>query len=181
MILLFFLGLHLQSCGYRFGLGEIPAKYHSISIPYVIEDKTGRLTAALIKEVCLSGAFEYKPSQGDITLRVEVVDISKLNVGFRYDRSKKGKREHDLIPTETRITAIAEVSVTESCSGRTILGPVRISAYTEFDHDYYFGSDSINEFSLGQLTDYDAAYDSVQTPLNVALSKKIVDYVINSW
>lgn len=180
-ILYVILSCSFHSCGYRAGLGDLPSRYRSICVPYVLGDKTGELTASLVKQISLSGGFVYKTGRADLILHVSLIDIDELNVGFRYDRNKKGKRERDLIPTETRLTAIAEVSVTDACSGCTLLGPAILKASLDVDHDYYFGSDRTNEFSLGQLTDYDAAFDSAQTPLYVVLAKKIVDYVIHSW
>lgn len=180
-LLLVAIVLSCQACGYRIGTGDLSCRYRTICVPYVLGDKTGELTASLVKWIATSGAFCYKTGRAELILQVAVIDISELNVGFRYDRNKKGKREQDIIPTETRITALAEVAVVEACSGRIVLGPARISAAVDFDHDYYFGSDRTNEFSLGQLTDYDTAYDSAQTPLYNALSKKIVEYVLNSW
>ncbi len=170
-----------QGCGYHFGLGELPSKYKTISVPYVWGDHTGELTSALIKEVSKSGAFAYKSCNGEIVLKVALIDVSEMNIGFRYDSNKEGEREDDIIPSETRLTALAEITVIEYCTGCVVLGPARIYATVEFDHDYYFGSDRTNVESLGQLTDYDAAYDAAQTPLYKTLSEKIVDYVINSW
>jgi hypothetical protein len=180
---LFLLGLSvlLQGCGYRFGHGELTCKYHTICIPYVIGDKTGELTATLVKEMAKSGAFRYLSSGADISLKVAIIDLYEDNIGYRYDRDKDGERENYIIPTETRIALVAEVTVVENCSGCIALGPARIVAGVDFDHDYYFGSDHVNNLSLGQLTDIDAAYDSVQTPLYQALAEKIVDYVINSY
>ncbi|MFQ5729847.1 MAG: hypothetical protein ACE5GN_05765, partial [Waddliaceae bacterium] len=88
---------------------------------------------------------------------------------------------HSMIPTETRIKVLAEVTVRDSCSGEMVLGPAKIYASVDYDHDYYFSRDAVNVFSLGQLTDSDAAHDAVQSPLNRALAQKIVDYVIHSW
>jgi len=73
------------------------------------------------------------------------------------------------------------VTVRETCSGSIVLGPAQLDASVDFDHDYYYSPDGINEFSLGQLTDYDVAYDTVQRPLNQALARKVVDYLTHSW
>lgn len=182
-LLFILLGTHLflSACGYHFGLGDLPAKYETISVPYVEGDASGELTAQLIKELGCSGALTYSQNGGELILQVKIVEISEMNVGFRYDRNKKDKREHDIIPSETRITAQVEVSVVEAASCCTVLGPAKLQASAEFDHDYYFGSGRTNDFSLGQLTDYDSAFDAVKTPLYYRLSEKIVDYVIHSW
>lgn len=58
---------------------------------------------------------------------------------------------------------------------------MRITADAEFDHTYYTTRDRINVFSLGQLSDIDAARDAAMVPLNRALAERIVDFVMNSW
>lgn len=179
--LLLFTAMFFEGCGYHYGQGGLTCKYHTICIPYVQGDNTGELTATLVKEMAKSGAFQYRVSGADLVMRIALIDLHEDNIGFRYDRDKDGERDSNIIPTETRITAIAEVSVCESCSGCTVLKPARIYASVDFDHEYYFGCDEVNDISLGQLTDYDAARDSVQTPLFQRLAEKIVDYVIHSW
>lgn len=183
--------LILSSCGYQFGQGSLPQKYHTISVPYVKGDYvkgdyvkgdyTGKLTAELIHEIARSGAFRYDHDCGELILQTVIVDYKEENIGFRYDRDKELKRTHSIIPIETRATILAEVSVIDSRSGCVVQGPARISADVDFDHDYYFSRDIVNRTSLGQVADIDEARDAVLTPLNKILAEKIVDYVIHSW
>jgi hypothetical protein len=173
--------LFLASCGYTLGHGELSEKYSTISVPYVKGDWNGEMTSNLVKKMSQSGAFSYRPEGGALLLNVEIKDYRDENIGFRYDRNKKGKLTHSIIPTETRIIAIAEVTLLDAGSCQPVIAPVLISASVEFDHDYYSCRHGINIFSLGQLTDYDAAYDDVYRPLNEALSQKIVDYISNFW
>lgn len=173
--------LLLTSCGYQFGQGGLASRYHSISVPYVEGDRDGSLTAAIVRQLTESGDYEYKNCGGALSLDVKVIDVNDQNIGFRYDRKKSGKLQKSIIPTETRIQAVAEVTVYEAGSCCALLGPVRIQATVDFDHDYYNSRDGINIFSLGQLSDYDEAYDAVKVPLSEALAKKIVDYVNDSW
>lgn len=173
--------LLLTSCGYHFGQGSLPSKYQTITVPYISGDKTGEMTAALTKELSKSGAFIYHRDCADLFLNVTIVDYYEENIGYRHNIDKNDKRTHSIIPTETRMTALAEVVVVESCSGCIVLGPARITASVDFDHDYYFSPDGINAFSLGQLTDAEAARDAVMRPLSHALAEKVVDYVVHSW
>jgi hypothetical protein len=175
------LALCLVSCGYHLGFGGLSSQYPSISVPYVEGDKDGSLTAAIIRKISESGVYEYKNSNGTLSLSARVIEVSDENIGFRYDRNKKGKRTSTVIPTETRIKAVAEVTVFDSCNSCVLLGPVLIEAFVDFDHDYYNSRDGINIFSLGQLSDYDEAHDAVKAPLDEALANKIVDYVNGSW
>lgn len=182
LTLLLISGAGLSSCGYRMGLGEgLPTRYNSISIPYVQGDNDGSLTAAVIKEMAESGSFEYRNTGGRLTLQIKKIDLSEENIGFRYDRKKRGQLTKDIIPTETRITEIVEVTVIDSATCLNVLGPVRLAASVDFDHDYYFSRDRVNVFSLGQLSDLDEAYDAVEIPLQRKMAQKIVDYVNQSW
>lgn len=169
------------SCGYQFGQGRLPSLYTSITVPYVEGDKDGFFTAELIKQLSLSGGFEYHRDCGALILKVVIIDFREENIDFRYDRNHEGRLTKSIIPTETRLTSIAEVVVIESASGKPILGPVRIAANVDFDHDYYSSRDGVNIFSLGQLSDYDEARDAAMTPLNRALAQKIVNYICDSW
>lgn len=172
----------LCSCAYQLGQGGgLPCQYSTISVPYVIGDQEGSLTSAIVKEIVRSGAFEYRNCSGALTLNVTIIDLGEENIGFRYDRKKRGKLTKDIIPTETRMTIIVEVTVTEAASCCTVLGPVRLSASVDYDHDYYSSRDGVNIFSLGQLSDLDEAYDAAQEPLFRAIAQKIVDYVSQSW
>jgi len=164
------------------GQGDgLRSRYSSISVPYVKGDQEGLLTAAIVKEIVRSGAFEYQFSGGSLVLNIIEIDLDEDNIGFRYDRKKQGCLTKDIIPTETRITIFVEVWVTEAASCTTLLGPVRLSASVDYDHDYYSSRDGVNVFSLGQLSDLEAAYDAVQIPLNRAIAEKIVDYISQSW
>lgn len=173
--------LLLTNCGYKAGYDGLPIAYRTISVPYVEGDWDGQLTNALIRQINYSGCFEYKNSQANLILVVKILDFSDENIGFRYDRHKDGRLRDTIIPVETRLFALAEVSVVEACSGKIVLGPSKISANVDFDHDYYSSRNEVNVFSLGQLSDFDAASDAANTPLNAALAEKIVSYISDNW
>lgn len=180
---LFFLVLSAipLSCQYQFGRGDLSNRYTTLSIPYAEGDEEGELTAEVIRKISQSGALRYVSSGGDLILKIKWIDLRDENIGFRYDRRKRGELKKSLIPSETRLSALVEVSVIEAASGQVIRGPARIKTAVDFDHDYYSSHHGINIFSLGQLNDIDAAYDAVMHPLNRQLAERIVDYVINSW
>lgn len=168
----------VTACGYRCGLEmQTYEKRPSIEIPYIKGDLDGGLTAAVIKYVTRSGAYEYRANGASYILNVCNLEIDETDIGFRYDRKKRGKLTRDTIPTEERITATAEVSVVEAASGKVILGPEVITASVDYDHDYYFSRNGVNIFSLGQLTDLEEAYDAVQVPLHNELAKAIAEYL----
>jgi hypothetical protein len=169
------------SCGYHGGQGGTLTAYRTISVPYVEGDWDGSLTAALIKQMSVSGALTYQNSGASLILKAKILDYRDDQIGYRYERNKHGKLRKVVIPDETRTTLTVEVIVVEAASGSTIMGPVRLSADVEFDHDYYSLPHHVNIFSLGQLTDIDSAFDAAQRPLNECLAKKIVDYVTSNW
>lgn len=177
-------------CGYQLGQGSRLACYDSISIPYICGDRTGEMTNALIKEMSRSGAFVYRNHSADLCLKVTIIDQFEQNIGYQqgpddddgYDDEDDGYRTgKSIIPNETRLTVIAEVSVIETRTGCVKLGPGKIRASYDFDHDYYFSPDGINQTSLGQLTNMESAREAVISPLSAVLAQKIVDYVVHSW
>lgn len=175
----------LTACnGYRWNLDNddsVLTGYHTITVPYVEGDIDGSITSAIIKQITSSGAFEYRREGGSIILQVVVLDYLNENIGFRYDRNSHNKIIKSTIPVETRTKIITEVRVVEAVSGRILLGPAKICASVEFDHDYYSSRNGINIFSLGQLSDIDEAQDAVQVPLDEKLAQKISSYLMDSW
>lgn len=168
--------LLLCSCGYRFERDQLLPR--TLSVPFAEEDVDGDLTAAVIQQISSSGVFAYRKEGGSVLLKIKIVDLRDENIGFRYYRNKEGKLKKDLIPTETRVAVSAEVTLVEAGSCTPILGPALISAGLDFDHDFY---SSDTTFSLGQLNDFDSAYDAVTHPLNKVLAQKIVDFVNDGW
>jgi len=164
------------SCGYHFS----KTCYKTISVPYVCEDRSGELTAALVRE--LSNTFCYRKDGGDLILHAKICSFHEDNVGYRYERKKdKNVRfTHTLIPTETRLSVFVEFSLEDATTGCLIVGPTRITSDVDYDHDYYFTRDGVNAFSLGQLTDIDEAHDAALLPLYQDLAKKIGDYIANA-
>jgi hypothetical protein len=173
--------LLLMGCGYHFGESSFAKSYHTISVPLVIGDEDGDLTAVLVEQIVQSGVYQYCRDNAALILQVELLDFDDENIGFRYDRKKDGKRRKAIIPTETRLFVEAEISLIETNSGKCLLGPVRLVASVDFDHDYYSDRREINRFSLGQLNDYDTAYDAAYKPLNRVLAQKIVDLINDCW
>lgn len=168
-------------CGYRAGYEGLAAQYRTITVPYVEGDADGELTNSIIQQISQTGAFEYRNQTASLTLLVKVLNFNDENIGFRYDRHKDGRLRDTIIPVETRLFALVEIAVRDTCSGKIVLGPARLSASVDFDHDYYSSRNEINVFSLGQLSDFDAAEEAAHTPLNCVLARKIVDYIIDNW
>lgn len=178
-LILFCLLLLFASCGYQYGPGGALASYKSISIPFVKNDEDGRMTAVLVKVISAESGLQYEQCGGDLTLLVEMLEFENENIGFRYDRKNNGKLTHSIIPSETRLMVVAQVTLLDTVSAKPIAGPAKITAFVDFDHDYERTRNGVNVFSLGQLTDYDEAYDAAFQPLYHLLSQKIADYITN--
>ena len=170
--------LILSACGYRFGQGELLNSYQTVSIPYIIGDTYGEFTAAVIKKVSETTNLSYVNDGGDLILQIKILEIKDENVGFRYERNKKGQLIHYIIPTETRLLALGEIQMVDAETGSIVTGPYQFSANIVFDHDYYSSRNAINIFSLGQLIDYDAAYDAALRPLSQAFADKVADILL---
>lgn len=179
--LLIFIGISQTSCNYHFGYGDLSERYSTISIPYVEDDDDGQLTKEIIHAMSTSGAFKYTPYQGELTLKIKLLDWYDENIGFHYDRKKSGKLKNGLIPTETRLYAVVEVLLIETATDKILRGPTLIKTSVDFDHDYYSNRNEINVFSLGQLNDIDEAQEAASRPLYRRIAIKISDYIINSW
>lgn len=173
--------MFFSSCGYRQGEHEAECFQRTINVPYVDGDIDGELTAAIVQEIATSGAYAYKSAGAELLLRVTIVEDSEENIGFRYDRSRKGKLQDWLVPVETRMTLKVDVELLDSASCCTLRGPARIQADVEYDHDFYTIRNQVNIFSLGQLTDVDSAQDVASSPLHQKLAEKIVDWLIYGW
>ena len=171
----------LPSCHYQFGHGELAERYRTISVPYVEGDLDGYLTSEIIKKISSSGAFTYLPVDGELCLKVKILSIKDRNIGYRYDRKKNHQLKHAIIPTESRATLAAEVTIFDAGKNEIIRGPIQIQAQLDFDYDYYKVEQGVNVFSLGQVNDVDSARDAARVPLDAKLAELIVEYVVNSW
>jgi hypothetical protein len=141
----------------------------------------GLLTQSLVREISRRGDLTYVPFQGDLILEVNLLEVRDENIGFRYDRKKSGKLTKSVIPTESRAYALAEIRLIQTATQTTLLGPLRLTATVDFDHDFYESRGGINVFSLGQVTDLESARDAVQKPLYTELSRKIVEFIHECW
>lgn len=171
----------LVACSYQIGDGGWSYTYQTISVPLAEGDEDGDLTCAIVEQITRSGSYEYYKEGGAAILKVRIIDVRDENIGFRYDRKHSGKLKKEIIPTETRLFITAEVTLVAAGSCEPLLGPALLTADVDFDHDYYTSLGEINVFSLGQLNNYDVAWDAAQKPLNRELARKIVDFISDSW
>lgn len=171
----------LCACSYHPGFEGPCPQYRTISVPFITDDVDGALTNDVIRRLSRISPFEYQPCGGDLILQASILEVRDENIGFSYDVTHRGRMTKSIIPTETRLTMLLEVSLVDAVSGEVILGPNRLRGCVDFDHEYESSRNSINIFSLGQLSDYDDAYDEAFDPLNRIMARKIVDFVCDGW
>ncbi len=169
------------ACHYSPGPGCSPWLGSSISVPYVGGDCNGEYTRTLIRQLSQCGQFQYSDCGGCYQLCVTVFVSCDENIGFRYDLDKSGAITDHVIPIESRRKIVAEFSLIECATGAVVVGPERVSAQVEYDHEFDSGSDSLNQFSLGQVTDVEAARQTIPRRTGEALATKIVDYLCSAW
>ncbi|HEX2580192.1 MAG TPA: LPS assembly lipoprotein LptE [Rhabdochlamydiaceae bacterium] len=175
--------LVFSSCGYHTVSSDDKT---TISIPYVEGDAQGQLTSELIRQVTNSNLYRFVKSDGEVCLRVAIVNDKSDIVGFQYDlTSKKGKIERNLMPEENRRTITAQVTLTDALTQEVIVGPVNVKVSTDYD---YIDVNSLKEvsfvdeqgkrqktitYSLGQLDSIEGAEDAALTPIYRQLAQKI--------
>jgi hypothetical protein len=177
LLLLASVALLLSSCGYRPGYGTFLDRYSSLSVPYVVGDLDGALTAELVRAVASSLTFDHSSTEGELLLIVKLLDVENENIGFRYENLHGKKYKRSIIPVETRLTATAEITVVNAATGCSLIPPARVTAFYDFDHEYNATEHDSNTFSLGQLSDADAAFAAARVPLNRLLAQKIIEYI----
>jgi len=181
--LLLSLSLLLSSCGYHSTTSS--TALHTLSIPYVRGDEEGLLTTALIAEMDQMGLYDYVSSSADFELKIALVSDSEEEViGYRYNRSHHGHIEQNLMETENRRHAAAEITLYKVDDPVPILGPLVVTAFAEFDyidisslHELAFTHHGkrakVIDFSQGQLDSIEGGQDNVRVPLYSVLAKKI--------
>lgn len=182
-----FFTFFLTACGYRFSSSENSDPI-TISVPYIKGDTTdGKLTDAIARAVSNSSKFLFVSGHSMRILKVALIQDEREKIGYRYDRHPiSGKLQHNLVPTEVRRIIRAEVTVLDGISEEIMLGPVIVTASSEFDyvnsdnlHDLTFFNngklETVLNFSLGQLDSIEGAEDNALDPLYSELAEKIAD------
>ncbi len=183
--------LILPSCGYHTIASDDKP---TLSIPYVRGDDEGFLTNAVILEMNRTGLYDYVNSGGELILKIALVGNNEEVIGYRYNRSeKKADIEKNLLATEKRRHAAAEVTLYRASEDVPILGPIVVTSSAEYDfidastiRELAFVSPSgklqkVIDFSEGQLDSVEGAQDNVLTPLYDDLAKKIAAVVQKTY
>lgn len=177
----------LQSCGYKLADSKTFCATQTVEVPYIKGDTTGELTSKIISLLSERSLFNYAQSQGDLILKIEILDRDTFYIGFQYDYKADGQFINRLVPNENRETLKARVSVINSRTEELIGKPFEV--YAESDYDFVNSNtyrdlsfiDTQNQttavlpFSLGQLGAWQDASEASHSVLYRRLATKILE------
>ncbi len=179
-------------CGYRFQDEKPPEGPVTINVPYIRGDIEGQLNTELTRILSNDPHFELRQNGGMVVLEVAIINDGNERIGYRYDRNpSSGKRRKNIVGTENRRNVTAEVKLIDSYTQETIIGPVHVKARADYD---YVDSNSVRDltftnsagttqtvinFSLGQLDAIEGAHDDAVGPIYRQLAQKIVDGIVS--
>lgn len=175
----------LTGCGYRI---KQNSEQTTVSIPFVKGDHEGQLVAELSRQLASSGHYTYVKEGGEYLLKVVILDDHSNRIGFRYDQSQfSGEVKKNLMADENRRQIEADVTLFRADTEEAIFGPVKVSAYSDFDYVYINSLETLSfinaqgqrekvlTFSLGQLDSVEGAQDDALFAIYRSLAGKIVE------
>ena len=163
--------LSLTSCAH-YSFDPFTEKKTTLSVPYAKGDDTGDLTNALINSISTKTHFRVE-EDCRYQLIVEILHSKRERLAYRFNPLHKER----LISCENRANMLAQVTIVDRTTKKTIRGPGFIRASIDYDHQSTAKDDTINKYSLGQLGNIDTYGDSLPIPLFRDLSEKIALWV----
>jgi hypothetical protein len=180
--------LTIAGCGYRFDGGELESRTVTISIPYIKGDLEGHLNAELVRALSNTGFFDCVQNGGELLLEATIIGDGDDRIGYRFDRNpESGELRDNIVGTENRRTMIATVTVIDTATHASVLGPQTVKAHGEYDYvdsnsirDLTFftretGPQKVLDFSLGQLDSVEGAHDDISMLIYKRMAQTIVD------
>ena len=173
----------LSGCGYHF----VSHQEGTVTVPFIIGDKNGDLTAALIEELDKSPTFSFVQEDGTYQLVVKMVNSNDRQIGFRYRTNDlTGAILDKMSPTESRKSLKVSAELVHSITGETVVGPVIVES--DFDYDYadsqsyrdlaftdaQGNTQTVLNASLGQLDAEEDASSIAKVQLHKRVAKKVV-------
>lgn len=184
----------LTGCGYRWQPEFPDVTRPTVTVPYVVGDEEGLLTAEIIGALSSSGIVDVLHYGGDYRLQISILNGANETVGYRRDPQKvDGKVRKNLLASEGRRVMTIEAILYKGGTDEIASGPYKISANADYD---YVDGDSVQDltflgptgalitvlpFSLGQLESNESAQEAAAKPLYSRLAQKIVDAISSSW
>jgi len=176
-----------SSCGYR------TSNSKTICVPFVSGDCYGKLTDEIIRRISESTQLNFCNSQGDYSLKVQLVKLNQETIGYRKDQEKDFTLRDNIIASEGRFKAVACISLIDNRTCQVCFGPSEVSAYVDYDYvdenslqDLSFINENgqrvtVLDFSIGQLESEESARFAAEEPLFKCLAEKIVDAISIQW
>ncbi len=187
-----FSSIFLSSCGYHYTSQDDSGRSFTVTVPYIPGDSDAILNNEIVYQLSSSGQFQCVQSNGEYVLEVNLLSETQSRIGFRYDRDNvSGSLEKNLLGVEDRRVVVVQVSLVETGSNKVVAGPFEVSSDAEYDYidpgspiDLLFtnssgSSDSIIQFSMGQLDSSEGAYDDASRLVFRKLAEKITIGLVN--
>jgi hypothetical protein len=187
-----FSALILSSCSYHYTSQEDSGKVYTVTVPYISGDSDAILNNALVYQLGSSGCFRCVQSGGEYILQATFLSDTQSRIDFRYDRDNvSGALEKNLLGVEDRRTVLIQASLVDAGSNKVIVGPFEVSSDVEYDYidpgsplDLLYTnssgvSESIIQFSLGQLDSSEGAYDDSSKLLFQRLAERVTEGLVN--
>ena len=132
--------LLITACGYRIGSHSEPT---AISVPFVIGDRKGVLTSALIEELSHSSLFQFEPGSS-IQLVVDL-ESEDEEIGYQYRvDNETGERDDKFSAVENMSEVTLVGKVINRATGDLVLNRVQIAVSAPYD---YVDNDSYSDLA----------------------------------
>lgn len=179
-------------CAYRWQPEFPEGARPTVTVPFIVGDEDGILTAEVIRSLSSSGLADVRSFGGEYQLKISILGEETEKIGFRVDPQKvDGRVRGNLLASEGRRTLTVQAALYSL--DEVAFGPYTICADAEYD---YVDGDSIQDltfidpegmvitvlpFSLGQLESDESAHHAANRPLYRKLAQKIVDAISSNW
>ncbi|MCH9621232.1 MAG: hypothetical protein S4CHLAM20_06500 [Chlamydiia bacterium] len=156
------------------------------SIPVIKKDPNGYLRNYLAREMSYSNSLYYKDRRAKYNLLVSITEDRNSKITFMWDRDPVTGRDLKVFyPSEGMREVVAKVELVDAATGEKVIEPFFLNESVDYDFvnptvrsavefPSTTGTQSVLQFSLGQLDSEEGAQDASYNPVYEKLAKKIV-------
>ncbi len=157
------------------------------SIPTIQKDPNGYFRNYLAREMSYTNGFYYKEDDAKYKLLVTVTEDTKTKITFMWDRDPVTNTDLRVFyPTEDSRECVAKVELVDSDTGKAVIPAFFVKASADYDYvnptvkqavEFTTPSDgtqSVLQYSLGQLDSLEGADKESFNPIYDKLAKKII-------
>jgi len=131
------------SCGYHVTTISEPI---SLSVPFIMGDRNGTLTSAIIEEISKCDNIEYGGDSAPYTLSLEFISHDDDQIGYKYrTQDTSSALIKNLSPVESRQLIRVRINIISKASHQPLIDPLVIE--TSMDYDYV-DSQSFNDLAF---------------------------------